>query len=165
METEKKEASQKSGWVEIEKERVRKRREALGLNSPDGFGNEPWGLALSGGSIRSATFALGVLQALAKAKLLSRFDYLSTVSGGGYLGSLFTSLFEGPTAVLSAEADPAAPTRVAVEMTYVGQGDARWRDHALMRCENAQWRVDDVEFGGDWDFASDGHLRDALDAE
>lgn len=80
-------------------------------------------------------------------------------------GSLFTSLFEGPTAVLSADADPAAPTRVAVEMTYAGQGDARWRDHALMRCENAQWRVDDVEFGGDWDFASDGRLRDALDAE
>ncbi|MFL6588009.1 MAG: hypothetical protein ACJ8GV_14130 [Luteimonas sp.] len=80
-------------------------------------------------------------------------------------GSLFSSLFEGPTAVLSAEADLAAPTRVAVEMTYVGQGDARWRDHALMRCENAQWRVDDIEFGGDWDFASDGRLRDALDAE
>ena len=67
--------------------------------------------------------------------------------------------------MLSAEADPAVPTRVAVEMTYAGQGDARWRDHALMRCENAQWRVDDVEFGGDWDFASDGRLRDALDAE
>lgn len=80
-------------------------------------------------------------------------------------GSLFTSLFEGPTAVLSAAADPAAPTRVAVEMTYAGQGDARWRDHALMRCEHARWRVDDIEFGGDWDFASDGRLRDALDAE
>ncbi len=80
-------------------------------------------------------------------------------------GSLFTSLFEGPTAVLSAEADPARPTRVAIEMIHAGPTDARWRDHALMRCEHAQWRVDDVEFGGDWDFASDGHLRDALDAE
>jgi hypothetical protein len=44
-------------------------------------------LALSGGGIRSATFALGVLQGLARAKLLTCFDYLSTVSGGGYLGS------------------------------------------------------------------------------
>lgn len=44
-------------------------------------------LCLSGGGIRSATFALGVLQALAKLKLLERFDYLSTVSGGGYIGS------------------------------------------------------------------------------
>jgi len=47
----------------------------------------PIGLALSGGGIRSATFSLGVLQALAQAKRLASFDYLSTVSGGGYIGS------------------------------------------------------------------------------
>ncbi len=45
------------------------------------------GLAFSGGGIRSATFNLGVLQALADLKLLCRIDYLSTVSGGGYIGS------------------------------------------------------------------------------
>ena len=45
------------------------------------------GLAFSGGGIRSATFNLGVLQALAQLKLLHCFDYLSTVSGGGYIGS------------------------------------------------------------------------------
>jgi Patatin-like phospholipase len=45
------------------------------------------GLALSGGGIRSATFSLGVLQALASKKKLASFDYLSTVSGGGYIGS------------------------------------------------------------------------------
>jgi hypothetical protein len=45
------------------------------------------GLALSGGGIRSATFNLGVLQGLASLGLLKRFDYLSTVSGGGYIGS------------------------------------------------------------------------------
>jgi hypothetical protein len=50
------------------------------------------GLALSGGGIRSATFALGVLQALTKHDLLRRFDYLSTVSGGGYVGSSLTWL-------------------------------------------------------------------------
>ena len=44
------------------------------------------GLAFSGGGIRSATFNLGILQALAKAKTLRAFDYLSTVSGGGYIG-------------------------------------------------------------------------------
>jgi hypothetical protein len=43
-------------------------------------------LCLSGGGIRSGTFALGVIQALAKKGLLSRFHYLSTVSGGGYIG-------------------------------------------------------------------------------
>jgi patatin-like phospholipase len=44
-------------------------------------------LCLSGGGIRSATFALGVLQGLARCRLLTAFDYLSTVSGGGYVGS------------------------------------------------------------------------------
>ncbi len=45
------------------------------------------GLSLSGGGIRSASFNLGVLQALAHQKLISNLDYLSTVSGGGYIGS------------------------------------------------------------------------------
>lgn len=45
------------------------------------------GLALSGGGIRSATFSLGVIQALCEGKVLREFDYLSTVSGGGYIGS------------------------------------------------------------------------------
>src|SRR5262249_54569971 len=45
------------------------------------------GISISGGGIRSATFGLGILQGMAAAGLLSRFDYLSTVSGGGYIGS------------------------------------------------------------------------------
>lgn len=44
-------------------------------------------LCISGGGIRSATFALGAVQGLAERGLLSEFDYLSTVSGGGYLGA------------------------------------------------------------------------------
>ena len=47
----------------------------------------PTALCFSGGGIRSASFSLGVLQGLARGRLLSRFDYLSTVSGGGYIGS------------------------------------------------------------------------------
>lgn len=43
-------------------------------------------LCISGGGIRSATFALGVLQGLARCGLLEKFHYLSTVSGGGYIG-------------------------------------------------------------------------------
>jgi Patatin-like phospholipase len=49
------------------------------------------GLAFSGGGIRSATFNLGVLQALSQAKLLHAFDYVSTVSGGGYIGGWLTA--------------------------------------------------------------------------
>lgn len=44
-------------------------------------------LCISGGGIRSATFALGVLQGLAERRWLRQFGYLSTVSGGGYIGS------------------------------------------------------------------------------
>lgn len=44
------------------------------------------GLALSGGGVRSATFNLGVLQALGEQQLLRDIDYLSTVSGGGFIG-------------------------------------------------------------------------------
>lgn len=48
-------------------------------------------VCLSGGGIRSATFALGVLQGLARAGLLTQFHYLSTVSGGGYIGGWLTA--------------------------------------------------------------------------
>lgn len=50
-------------------------------------------LCISGGGIRSATFALGVIQGLASLgksagdSVLAKLDYLSTVSGGGYIGS------------------------------------------------------------------------------
>lgn len=50
------------------------------------------GLALSGGGIRSSTFNLGVLQALQRYRVLERVDYLSTVSGGGFIGSSLTWL-------------------------------------------------------------------------
>ena len=49
--------------------------------------NQLFGLAFSGGGIRSATFNLGMSQALAEKQLLREFHYLSTVSGGGYIGS------------------------------------------------------------------------------
>ena len=49
------------------------------------------GLAFSGGGIRSATFCLGVLQALNELNLLRIFDYLSTVSGGGYVGGWWSA--------------------------------------------------------------------------
>lgn len=42
-------------------------------------------LCLSGGGIRSATFNLGALQGLAQKGVLERFDYISSVSGGGYI--------------------------------------------------------------------------------
>ena len=48
-------------------------------------------LCISGGGIRSATFALGAIGGLADKGVLERFDYLSTVSGGGYIGGWLTA--------------------------------------------------------------------------
>ncbi len=52
---------------------------------------EAIGLSLSGGGIRSAAFSLGVLQAMNQQDVINRVDYLSTVSGGGYIGAAMTA--------------------------------------------------------------------------
>ena len=49
------------------------------------------GIALSGGGVRSATFCLGVLQALQERGVLRVFDYISTVSGGGFVGGWWSA--------------------------------------------------------------------------
>jgi hypothetical protein len=58
-------------------ERIRKARSTYDLV----------GLSFSGGGIRSATFNLGVLQGLQELDLLRKIDFISTVSGGGFIGS------------------------------------------------------------------------------
>jgi len=68
----------------------KKRRKLWEIESGNGAkdgANNAIGIAFSGGGIRSATFNLGVLQALAGLGLLKIVDYMSTVSGGGYIGS------------------------------------------------------------------------------
>lgn len=60
------------------------------------------GIGLSGGGIRSATFCLGILQALAAHDLLRHFDYISTVSGGGYLGASLRWLWRNLSATAAA---------------------------------------------------------------
>src|SRR5437870_4410607 len=59
-------------------------------------------LCLSGGGVRSAIFNLGILQGLARCGLLEKFDYLSTVSGGGFIGSWLTAWIHrvGPDEVM-----------------------------------------------------------------
>lgn len=48
------------------------------------YSTDNFGLALSGGGARSASYAMGVLKALDEDKHLARFDTISSVSGGGY---------------------------------------------------------------------------------
>ncbi|HEY9403737.1 MAG TPA: patatin-like phospholipase family protein [Pyrinomonadaceae bacterium] len=80
--------------IELSKDEENARRNAVYTAIHDlklELKQKQWALCLSGGGIRSATFCLGVLQGLASRGLLGRFDYLSTVSGGGYIGSWLTA--------------------------------------------------------------------------
>lgn len=141
--------------------RITQRRRQLGIPARPRGDTRNWALALSGGGIRSGTFCLGVLQALAgtplrlapeepngeqqgapapAASLLAQFDYLSTVSGGGYLGAFFTSLFvpgrlrRGSSSVQAAadayhtlQCEP--PGRIRTSVSYAadpGRGAVAW---------------------------------------
>ena len=83
-----------------EKGYVNRRRQYLNEKHPnkpgqpaaDYAGN---GLAFSGGGIRSACFNLGVAKGLYEKRLFKQIDYLSTVSGGGYIGSAISWFYQG----------------------------------------------------------------------
>lgn len=74
--------------IAAEDELLRRRREkVMGEDFAAALDDNRFGLALSGGGIRSATINLGFLKTLHKFGVLKQADYLSTVSGGGYTGA------------------------------------------------------------------------------
>ncbi len=74
--------------LEEEKKLVKERRAKLfGKEAAGEIDNNKFGIALSGGGIRSATINLGFLKTLNLFKILEKADYISTVSGGGYTGA------------------------------------------------------------------------------
>ena len=77
-----------------EEERIAARRAIAGVEKTAPL----CGLALSGGGLRSATFCLGLIRALAKNRVLTRVDVLSTVSGGGYTGGMLGRLYQNKNA-------------------------------------------------------------------
>lgn len=81
-------------------------------------------------------------------------------------GALFASLFEGYTSVqpitLATEG-----WNASVKLCFAyAQGGARteWTDTVVLRKEDGTWRIDDVKYGGQWDFANTGSLRAQLPA-
>ena len=79
-------------------------------------------------------------------------------------GDLFSSLFEGPTSVTVASVDSAdGAWRVTVRMRYAGATpETEWTDTVQVIEERGRRVIDDVAYGGTWDFASQGRLRRAL---
>ena len=65
--------------------------------------------ALSGGGIRSSAFCLGSMQALDTRGFIDKIDYLSTVSGGGYIGTSMTAKAPAPPACATTQGQTGQP--------------------------------------------------------
>ena len=99
---------------EAEKQAIIARRKAIDSKNDSKSLQDVAGLSISGGGIRSASFALGVVQELSRNDILQHFDYLSTVSGGGYLGSFLSSYLNGaPAPTETSNKKVASPNDVA----------------------------------------------------
>ncbi|MDX2249618.1 MAG: hypothetical protein SF052_22730 [Bacteroidia bacterium] len=85
--------------IESEKLYIRQRRAHYKETHPedtDTHLKSIWGMAVSGGGIRAATLSLGVFQKLIVEGFLRKVDYMSTVSGGGYMGACLSTLLNNP---------------------------------------------------------------------
>ena len=94
------------------------------------------GLSLSGGGIRSATFSLGVLIALARRNILPQIDYLSTVSGGGYLGAFLLAFLATPEHKIAS----------AASEKRAGEADRDYRDPNGVTPDPVGLRSDQLPF-------------------
>lgn len=76
-------------------------------------GQERTAFCISGGGIRSATYALGAIQRLAEFGLLKEFHYLGSISGGGYIAGWLSSFIrrsQNGAAEVEAEISTVSPT-------------------------------------------------------
>ncbi len=100
---------------EKEEALIAKRRAAASIPQSGPLTSEnAVGVAISGGGIRSATFALGVFKVLARKRLVRCIDFLSTVSGGGYFGGFLGRLFTRDYVRPPESASGAAPSATAL---------------------------------------------------
>ena len=81
-------------------------------------------------------------------------------------GDLFTSMFEGATTAKVTQCTADGPRQnCAVALTYVDARDkstTRWTDTAVFIRTNTGWRLDDIVYGGTWDFGHKGNLSTLL---
>jgi hypothetical protein len=81
-------------------------------------------------------------------------------------GDLFSSLFEGPTGFAIGKPirlnDDNQRVPIVFSNVVRGEKPVRWTDYAVMVHEETGWKLDDIEYGGQWAFAQQGRLSDAL---
>ena len=79
-------------------------------------------------------------------------------------GDLFSSLFEGPTAFRVVRDEPQGGMhRVAVRFTYAHASETvSWQDTVVVVPQGESYAIADVEYAGNWEFASRGTLKSNL---
>lgn len=90
------------------------------------------GLAFSGGGIRSATFNLGILQGLHRLGVFRHIDYLSTVSGGGFIGATLSYLMGAPGSSFPFDDNRALNKHLYQHANYLGPKGLGQRTVGLM---------------------------------
>jgi hypothetical protein len=76
-------------------------------------------------------------------------------------GDLFSSMFEGATSYkVGACRMDGSQASCAVDFVYDNKRDppTRWTDTVYLAKVKADWRVDDIGYGGSWEYANKGRL-------
>ena len=79
-------------------------------------------------------------------------------------GDIFGSLFEGRTGLGIGDClESGNGVNCEVMQSYSDEsGDSEWTDTAVLVQVDGAWKVADVIYGGDWEFASTGRLSETL---
>jgi len=79
-------------------------------------------------------------------------------------GDVFGSLFEGRTGFVVGACIPSGNVAACevIQSYSDASGDSEWTDTAVLVQQDGAWRVADVIYGGDWEFASTGRLSETL---
>ena len=80
-------------------------------------------------------------------------------------GGLFSTMFEGATSYkVGACKGDAKRGSCAIDLTYDNKRDAptRWTDTLYLVRSAGGWRVDDIGYGGNWEYANHGRLSETL---
>ena len=130
-----------------------------GSGAPDADTLEAWRPYLTRALVAALDRARAVRDAASTANPDDKPPYVE--------GALFVSLFEGYTRAqpitVAMEGDNAS---VPVCFAYDRDGQkTEWTDTVKLVREGGTWRIDDVRYGGQWDFANAGTLREALPRE
>lgn len=79
-------------------------------------------------------------------------------------GDIFSSLFEGATGYEISGCDEKSERLIECEVQLVHDAEepVQWKDRVTLVTGAGTWLVDDIAYGGGWDFAPKGNLKDML---